>query len=233
MRTNRLRTTVLAAATAALALSLTACGGSDKADAGSSGKSDKGAAAVEDAKGSGKTEAGGSGSGSGKTEAGGGKTEAGGSGSGDTTTTGSSSVQPCKGDSISLTALHRFPAEEGEHLLLTAENADTKPCWVTSYPSIILGDTTEVLSHSTEDAPGGSAKITVKPGGKVYSAVSLFTDNDKTNTASAFSFAMRDQTGDTGPAYSADSLDDKGAQSEFTWSDAEVTNWSTTKPYDF
>ncbi|MEV8021707.1 DUF4232 domain-containing protein [Streptomyces sp. NPDC086554] len=222
MRTNRIRATVLAAAATALALGLTACGNDGNSAKGDSGKSGKsGGTTVGDSKGSEKSgESGNSGS-----------TVQADSGKGDGAA--ASAQQPCKGDELSYSVLHRFPAEEGEHLLITATNADTKPCWVTSYPSVMLGDTTTVLPHSSKDADGGTAKVTIKPGGKVYSAVSLFTDGDKTNASSKLSLALRDQTGDTGPGYDNEAFDGKGAPSEFTWDTAEVTNWNTEKPYDF
>lgn len=224
MRTNRIRATVLAAAATALALSLTACGSSDSGSDGAKADSGKSAGTtVDGSKGS-------QDSGEASAETSGGTVQA---DSGKDPGTGTNAQQPCKGDEMSYSVLHRFPAEEGEHLLITAVNSDTKPCWVTSYPSIMLGDTTNVLPHSSKDAEGGIAKVTVEPGGKVYSAVALFTDGDKTNTSSQLSLALRDQTGDSGPGYDNEAFDGKGAPSEFTWDTAEVTNWNTAKPYDF
>ncbi|MEV0597852.1 DUF4232 domain-containing protein [Streptomyces sp. NPDC050315] len=197
MRTFRIRAAALAAATAALALGLTACGGSD-----SVGDSDSG---VKAAASSGKL----------------------------TTAAHAAGTRQCDGDEMSYSVLHRFPKQQGEHLLITARNTDSKSCWVTSYPSVILGDTSNVLPHSKKDAPGGSTRITVRPGGKVYSAVALFAYNTKNHTSSELSLAMRDQTSDTGPATGQQAFDGKGVPSKFTWSDADVTNWNTTKPYDF
>ncbi|NGO77658.1 DUF4232 domain-containing protein [Streptomyces sp. YC504] len=239
MRTSRIRTTVLtAAATAALALSLTACGGSGggkgaKADAGKSAGSTSGS------EGSGKSDGQDTDSKSSEgngTSDGSGSSSDSSSDSGDTTdqaAAGSTATQPCKGDELSISVQHRFPAEEGEHLLITARNADSKPCWVTSYPSVMLGDTATVLGHSSKDPSSGSAKITVKPGGQVYSAVALFVDGETSNTSSGLSLALRDQGGDTGPGYENGAVDDKGGESEFTWDSADVTHWNTAKPYDF
>ncbi|GAA0499017.1 DUF4232 domain-containing protein [Streptomyces stramineus] len=142
-------------------------------------------------------------------------------------------TRQCNGDEMSYSVLHRFAGQQGEHLLITATNADAEPCWVTSYPSVILGDTANVLGHSPKDAPGGATRVTVRPGGKVYSAVNLFTDDAAPHTALGFSIAMRDVTGDTGPATELDSFDEKDLPSKFSWSDADVTNWNTAKPYDF
>ncbi|MBB5935840.1 DUF4232 domain-containing protein [Streptomyces zagrosensis] len=139
----------------------------------------------------------------------------------------------CNGDEMSYSVLHRFAKQQGEHLLITAVNADSKPCWVTSYPSVMLGDTANVLPHSKHDAPGGKTRITIRPGGKIYSAVALFRDSAKTHTSTSLSVAMRDQTGDTGPASELDAFNAKGTPSKFTWSAADVLNWNTAKPYNF
>ncbi|MDG4864199.1 DUF4232 domain-containing protein [Streptomyces sp. T-3] len=236
MRTTRIRTTVLAAAaTAALALSLTACGGSDgdkdtKADTSKSAGKAAGAEGSEKSGGDGATDA--------KSSAG--KGTSGGSGSGTSGGSGADKAsddsavgQPCKGDELSISVLHRFPAEEGEHLLITAKNADSKPCWVTSYPSVMLGDTSKVLGLSSKDDSSGTTKVTITPGGEVYSAVALFVDGETSNTSSALSIALRDQTGDTGPGHENGAVDGQGGESEFTWDTADVTNWNTEKPYDF
>ncbi|REK86423.1 DUF4232 domain-containing protein [Streptomyces inhibens] len=245
MRTFRIGTTALAAATAALALTLTACGGSDsgsgvKADASQGGGTAEGSKNTDKTAGTGgdkgtgtrssqaSTGQGTSGSGSGS-----GSGSRSGSASGKVTVVDSTGTRPCNGDEMSYSVLHRFPKQQGEHLLITARNADSKPCWVTSYPSVILGDTSNVLRHSPKDAPGGSTRITVKPGGKVYSAVNLFTDSAKTHTSADLSLALRDQTGDTGPGTDQQAFDSKGVPSKFTWSSADVTNWNTAKPYDF
>ncbi|MBC3986586.1 DUF4232 domain-containing protein [Streptomyces sp. AC536] len=147
--------------------------------------------------------------------------------------TRATSVRQCSGDEISYDVLHRFPKQLGEHLLVTAMNADSKPCWVTASPSVMLGDTVNVLPHSKKDAPGGTARITLKPGAKVYSAVNLFADGKKKRTSTELSLALRDQGGDTGPAVELNAFTSKGAVSKFTWSSADVTNWNTAKPYDF
>ncbi|RKN77634.1 DUF4232 domain-containing protein [Streptomyces klenkii] len=142
-------------------------------------------------------------------------------------------VRACDGQEMSYSVLHRFPKQNGEHLLITAKNTDSKPCWVTSYPSVMLGDSVNVLPHSDKDAPGGNTRITVQPGGKVYSAVALFSGNVNTHTSEEFSVAMRDQTGDTGPAVEQTSFGSDGTPSKFTWTEASVLNWNTAKPYDF
>ncbi|MDJ0463971.1 DUF4232 domain-containing protein [Streptomyces sp. H27-C3] len=245
MPTSRIRTAALAATTAALALTLAGCGvGSDRsadggsglqADVSSSGDADssKGSETMESAGGEKAAEPARPSAERGTSEAG--------SDSGTGTVTSSDKVaagsaggaRPCNGDEMSYAVLHRFARQQGEHLLITAHNADSKPCWVTSYPSVILGDTSNVVRHSAKDAPGGSIRITVKPGGTVYSAVNLFTDSAKSHTSVTLSLALRDRTGDTGPGTEHDAFDTKGAPTKFTWSSADVLNWNTAKPYDF
>ncbi|WP_030680155.1 DUF4232 domain-containing protein [Streptomyces sp. NRRL B-1347] len=250
MRTSRIRTTALAAAaTAALAVSLTACGSSDDNGAGknevstvgdaSAGKTTQKTEKTEKSGASGRSDQSAGTSGSAAT----GGDQAGPSGSGSASAakgsgttveaTRSTSVRQCDGNEMSYSVLHRFAKQRGEHLLITATNADAKPCWVTSYPSVMLGKSVNVLGHSAKDAPGGTARITVKPGGKVYSAVNLFTGGGKSHTSTDLSVALRDQTGDTGPGTGQDAFDAKGVPSKFTWSSADVTNWNPAKPYDF
>lgn len=249
MRTSRIRTAALAATTAALALAtLTACGSSDGGNDAKGGAKRDGAVASDKADGgSGSSEgatvdaAKGSGSGSsegatvsaskGNGSSGAGKGTSAGTGEG--TKASAAGVRACDGQEISYSVVHRFAKQRGEHLLITATNADSKPCYVTSFPSVMLGDTANVLPHSAKDTPGGGKALTLKPGGKVYAAVNLFTDSAKTHTSSELSIAMQDHTGDTGPGVDQEAFDAKGVPSKFTWSTADVTNWNTAKPYNF
>ncbi|MFD5696697.1 DUF4232 domain-containing protein [Streptomyces lasiicapitis] len=246
MRTSRIRTAALAAATAALGLALTACGGSSddngggKASdggrsAGSSGSAegatvntDKGAT-VGAGKDSASASASGSGSASGSASGAGKEAAAKGNGA----KASAAGVRACDGQEMSYSVLHRFAKQRGEHLLITATNADAKPCYVTSYPSVMLGDTVGVLPHSGKDTPGGGKALVVKPGGKVYAAVNLFADSARTHTSSDLSIAMLDHTGDAGPGAGTEAFDAKGVPSKFTWTSADVTNWNTAKPYDY
>ncbi|HET6857787.1 MAG TPA: DUF4232 domain-containing protein [Streptomyces sp.] len=228
MRTSPIRTAALAAATVALALTLTACGGSDSATGGG---------AQTDVRG----DAGGP-KGSEKTVGTGGRTptapEAGPdtntvTGSDEVTAVGSADARPCSGDEMAYSVLHRFPGQQGEHLLITARNAGSEPCSVTSYPCVMLAGASNVVRHSAKDAPGSGAPLTVEPGDTVYSAVNLFADSAKTHTSGTFSLALRDRTGDSGPGAEQNAFDSEGAPSKFTWSDADVLNWNTAKPYNF
>lgn len=248
MRTSRIRTTALAVAAAAVALGgLTACGGADGgADAAS--KAAGGAGATAGARsdsahgGSAQSRAASTGGG----EAGAKQVDAGGVGregarstvaaSGDTDEAGGKGAavgaRACRGDEMLVTAVHRFAGQQGDHLLLTASNTGGKPCWVTSYPSVKLGDVEgAALPHSKKDAPGGDKRITLPSGGRVYSAVNLFDYGSNNNhTAKSFAMALRGADGQEGPFYS---VDVKGGQPQFRWTEADVLNWNTKKPYDF
>ncbi|MGW1188276.1 DUF4232 domain-containing protein [Streptomyces sp. NPDC002559] len=227
MRTFRISTVALTVGTAVLALSLTACGGSDSA-VGGAASTRTGTTTVGGSAGAENTWQV-SGTDDGKNVL----ASVSRSGSAEGGTVTSAGAVPCAGDEMAYSVLHRFPDQPGEHLLITARNAGSAPCWVTSSPSVVLGDGTDVLPHSTKDAPGGSARITVRPGGRVYSAVALFADGPGTRTAAGLSIALRDGTGHTGRAVEQDARDGEGAPSEFTWSGADVTNWNTARPYDF
>ncbi|MBM4793003.1 DUF4232 domain-containing protein [Streptomyces sioyaensis] len=231
MRTSRMRTATLAAVTAALALGLTACGGADGGSKAAGGDNAAGTAQSRSAShGDGKGGAeqvdigGHSTAGARPTTASGGTDEV---ASGGTT----AGAQQCRGDEMLLTAVHRFAGQQGDHLLVTASNKGTKPCWVTSYPAVKLGDVDgAALPHSKKDNPGGDQHLTLRPGGTVYSAVNLFDYGSKHHTAQSFALALRGADGHDGPFYSV-SL--KGEKPQFSWNEADVLNWNTKKPYDF
>ncbi|MFG2528325.1 DUF4232 domain-containing protein [Streptomyces sp. NPDC048516] len=231
MRTSRIRTATLAAVTAALALGLTACGGADGGSKAAGGDNAAGTAQSRSASGGdgkgGAEQANGGGGGkesARSTTSSGGSDEVAGKG----TTAG---AQQCHGDEMLLTAVHRFAGKQGDHLLVTASNKGSKPCWVTSYPAVKLGDVdSAALPHSKKDNPGGGKQITLQPGGTAYSAVNLFDYGSKNHTAQSFSLALRGADGHDGPSYSV-AL--KGDKPQFSWNEADVLNWSTEKPYDF
>ncbi|MGV9847382.1 DUF4232 domain-containing protein [Streptomyces sp. NPDC003442] len=230
MRTSRIRTATLAAVTAALALGLTACGGADGGSKAAGGDNTPGSAQSRSASnGDGKDGAEQANSGD-DTKAGTrSKTAPGGTDevANKATTVG---AQQCRGDEMLVTAVHRLAGQQGDHLLVTASNEGTKPCWVTSYPAVKLGDDDAVLPHSKKDNPGGDKRITLQPGGKAYSAVNLFDYGSENQTAQSFAIALRGADGDDGPFYSVDS---KGEKPQFSWNEADVLNWNTEKPYDF
>ncbi|MGY0063914.1 DUF4232 domain-containing protein [Streptomyces sp. LZ34] len=225
MRTSRIRTATLAAVTAALALGLTACGGADGGSKAAGGDNAAGTAQSRPA-------SDGDGKGGAEQANSGGDTKAGASGGTDEVASKGTAVgaQQCRGDEMLVTAMHRFAGQQGDHLLVTASNEGTKPCWVTSYPAVRLGDDGAALPHSKKDNPGGDKRITLQPGGKAYSAVNLFDYGSENQTAQSFAIALRGADGHDGPFYSVDT---KGEKTQFSWNEADVLNWSTTKPYDF
>ncbi|MEV6134438.1 DUF4232 domain-containing protein [Streptomyces violaceusniger] len=219
MRTSRIRTATLAAVTAALALGLTACGGADGGSKAAGGDAAAGTAQSQSAsKGDGKGDAGSKASSGGSDEV--------------ANKDAAVGVQPCIGDQMRVTAVHELADQQGDHLLITASNPGTEPCWVTSYPSVKLGDDLDVaaLPHSKKDNPGGDKQITLQPGDKVYSAVNLFDYGSDNQTAQVFAMALRGADGSDGPYYSVES---KGEKPQFSWNEADVLNWNTEKPYDF
>ncbi|WP_333773587.1 DUF4232 domain-containing protein [Streptomyces sp. IBSBF 3136] len=229
------RSAALAAVTAALAVGLTACGGGDGSKAAGAGH------AAGSAQGRSASDGNGKGSAEQADTAGDTKTEV----RSATASTGTDKVEStskgkgttagavrCRGDEMLVTAVHRFAGQEGDHLLVTASNEGSKPCWVTSYPAVKLGDDVDgpALPHSKKDAPGGDKHITLRPGDKVYSAVNLFDYGSKNQTARSFAIALRGADGRSGPFYS---VDVKGQKPEFRWNEADVLNWNAKKPYDF
>ena len=234
MTTHRVRRTArsaaLAAVTAGLALGLTACGGADGSKAAGG---DRAAGTTQNL-----TASNGDGKGSAEQANSAGDTRQGArpasvSGVTDKTSKGSTAgARQCVGDEMLVTAEHRFAGQQGDHLLVTAVNEGTKPCWVTSYPAVVLDWNVHnvALPHSKKDNPGGDKHITLQPGVKVYSAVNLFDYGSKHHTANSFAIALRGADGHVGPFYSVVMKDRKP---QFSWNEADVLNWSTEKPYDF
>lgn len=229
MRTSRIRTATLAAVTAALALGLTACGGADDGAKAAGGDNAAGTAQSRSAS-NGDGKEGAEQAGGGDTKEGARSTTAPGrpdAAAGKGTTAG---AQQCRGDEMLLTAVHRFAGQQGDHLLVTASNKGTKPCWVTSYPAVKLDGNGAALPHSKKDNAGGGKHLTLQPGGTAYSAVNLFDYGSKNHTAQSFALALRGADGHDGPFYSVNL---KGEKPQFSWNEADVLNWNAKKPYDF
>ncbi|WP_405842116.1 DUF4232 domain-containing protein [Streptomyces platensis] len=229
MRTSRIRTATLAAVTAALALGLTACGGADADSKAAGGDTAAGSAQSQSASNGGGKGGAEQANPGGDTKEGARSTAASDGAAGKGTTAG---AQQCRGDEMLLTAVHQLAGQQGDHLLVTASNKGTKPCWVTSYPAVKLGDGVDgaALPHSKKDNAGGGQHITLQPGGTAYSAVNLFDYGSKNHTAQSFALALRGADGHSGPSYS---VAIKGEKPQFSWNEADVLNWSTKKPYDF
>ncbi|MEU7245860.1 hypothetical protein AB0B32_38240, partial [Streptomyces sparsogenes] len=64
----------------------------------------------------------------------------------------------------------------------------------------------------------------------VYTAVNLFDYGSKNQTAQGLAIALRGANGHESPYYSVVM---KGQNQQFTWTEADVLNWNTKKPYDF
>ncbi|MFI7102625.1 DUF4232 domain-containing protein [Streptomyces sp. NPDC050161] len=231
MRTSRIRTAALATVTAALALGLTACNGTDgdskAAGTDHTANTAQSRPASQDGK-DGAEQA--NGGGDAKASA---RSTAASGGTGQTAGKGTTAdARQCVGDELQVTAEHRFAGQQGDHLLITASNTGTTPCWVTSYPSVKLGGDVDsaALPHSKKDDQGGNKQLTLQPGSKLYSAVNLFDYGSKNHTADNFAMALRSTDGHNGPYYSVAT---KGDKPQFTWNEADVLNWNTKKPYDF
>ncbi|MFH8409155.1 DUF4232 domain-containing protein [Streptomyces sp. NPDC018019] len=231
MRTSRIRTATLAAVTAALALGLTACGGAESGSTAAGGDNTAGTAQSRSAS-NGQGKGGAEQAGSGGDTKEGVRSEAASGRTDEAASKGQAAgARQCRGDEMLVTAVHRFAGQQGDHLLVTASNEGAKPCWVTSYPAVKLGDVDgAALPHSKKDNPGGDKHITLQPGGKVYSAVNLFDYGSKNHTAQSFAIALRGADGREGPFYSVDA---KGEKPQFSWNEADVLNWNTKKPYNF
>ncbi|MGW3285171.1 DUF4232 domain-containing protein [Streptomyces sp. NPDC001002] len=226
------RTAGLVAVTAALGLGLTACGGAHDGSKAAGGNRVADAAqerSVPNGADTGSAKRAGN---VGVTTVGARPASASGGSEAATGKATTSGAKQCREDELLVTAVHRFAGEQGDHLLVTASNEGSKPCWVTSYPVVKLGEDidTAALPHSKKDNPGGDKRITLRPGGKVYSAVNLFVYGSKNHTAHSFAIALRGADGHTGPFYSVDT---KGQKPQFSWNEADVLNWNTEKPYDF
>lgn len=185
---NHIRTTALAATALLAALSLTACGGSGS---GTDGKSDAAAPAAsstatpdtgkdaEDAKetGGGKTDApaenvsttskgssGGSGSGS---------SSSGKSGSG-TTGGGSKSPVTCTGSNTKVTVTK--VSRPINHLLLTATNTGSAPCYAYHAPALRFDDAQAAFPVLRDSIP--QAVVTLEPGESAYASIGLSGEPD-------------------------------------------------------
>ncbi|MGW1840645.1 DUF4232 domain-containing protein [Streptomyces sp. NPDC002067] len=231
-RSSRVRATVLAAATATLALSLTACCGADDAAKSDDASGQSRSASGQDAKG-GSAQANSGTDAKGQTESasstGGGSGSTGGAGASAGKGGEKAGADLCVGDELLVTAERELADQQGDHLLLTAVNKGDKPCLVTSYPSVKINGEGAVLPLSKK-ADGGDQPIMLRPGGKVYSAVNIFDYGKDNKTGTGLSVALRDNDGNEKPAYS---VDVKGDKPEFTYNEADVLTWNAEKPYDF
>ncbi|WP_329157285.1 DUF4232 domain-containing protein [Streptomyces anulatus] len=193
MRTFRNRTTVLAAATtAALALTLTACG-----DNGTGTRSEGSAAsgsatvaadspkAADDAAGTGTT--GSTGSGTGTAQAAGATKSAGGSGDSDGTST-KASAPLCTAEGLQITA-ERQDGPPYTHLTLSAKNTSGAGCEMKEYPHIhFLDNARGIVPPVAKSKP--QTPVILEPGQSAYVAVRMSEGGRKESTETVKEFTV-------------------------------------------
>ncbi|MFJ2853830.1 MULTISPECIES: DUF4232 domain-containing protein [Streptomyces] len=172
MRTNRIRTTVIAATALAAALSLTACGGDDKAmgtkPAGSAGTATPAATSTD---GKARSEAPEAGTPETQTVPAEGK-HAGGNGNGANQSKkpeAAASIATCtpKNSTVKVSKVSR-PIN---HLLLTVTNTGTKDCAAYYAPFLRFDDAQAVYPILDDSKP--QAVVTLSPGEEAYAGISL------------------------------------------------------------
>ncbi|MGW6587965.1 DUF4232 domain-containing protein [Streptomyces sp. MCL20-2] len=172
MRTNRIRTTALAATALAAALSLTACGGDDKAmgtkPAGSAETASPAATSTDGKARSGAPEAG---TPETQTVPAGGK-HAGGNGNGDNQSKkpgAAASIPACtpKNSTVKVSSVSR-PIN---HLLLTVTNTGSKDCAAYHAPFLRFDDAQAVYPILDDSKP--QAVVVLSPGEEAYAGIGL------------------------------------------------------------
>ncbi|MFH9199189.1 DUF4232 domain-containing protein [Streptomyces anulatus] len=193
MRTFRNRTTVLAAATtAALALTLTACG-----DNGTGTRSEGSAAsdsatvaaespkAADDAAETGTT--GSTGSGTGTTQAAGATKSTGGSGDSDATSA-KASAPLCTAEGLQITA-ERQDGPPYTHLTLSAKNTSGAGCEMKEYPHIhFLDNARGIVPPVAKSKP--QTPVILEPGQSAYVAVRMSEGGRKESTETVKEFTV-------------------------------------------
>ncbi|MEU9760155.1 DUF4232 domain-containing protein [Streptomyces sp. NPDC047985] len=218
MRSNRFRTTALAATALLAALSLTACTGDDEAAAGKAGAaapaasssdqkssttgSDTGKTADENAKDTGGTpntpaeNAVGSSKGSTSTSSGSGTGNAG-TNSGNRGNTNRTPVT-CTGDNTKVTVSK--VSRPINHLLLTATNTGSRPCYAYHAPALRFDDAQAAFPVLRDSIP--QAVVTLEPGQSAYASIGLFGESDGTDlnksTHLTVYFTGKSNSGSTG-----------------------------------
>ncbi|MFF9351442.1 DUF4232 domain-containing protein [Streptomyces sp. NPDC014734] len=219
MRSNRIRTAVLAATALLASLSLTACTGDEDAagaapaasnsaqqstttgtDSGTTTGSDdakdsgdKPNAPAENAAGTSKGSGSGSGSGSGNGSTG--------NGNGGKSSGGSSADRTpvtCTGDNTKVTVTK--VSRPINHLLLTATNTGNRACYAYHAPSLRFDDAQAAFPVLRDSIP--QAVVALEPGQSAYAAIGLFGETDGTDlnksTHLEVFFTGKSNTGSTG-----------------------------------
>ncbi|MFF1646114.1 DUF4232 domain-containing protein [Streptomyces sp. NPDC058240] len=187
MRSNRIRTTALAATALLAALSLTACGGNDNGNNGKAGAAapaanttattpDTGKDAT-DAKGAKETDSGTANapaenvSTTSKGSTGGSKS---GKSSAGTTASGSTSPVTCTGSNTKVTVSK--VSRPINHLLLTATNTGSRPCYAYHAPALGFDDAQAAFPVLRDSIP--QAVVTLAPGQSAYASIGLSGEPD-------------------------------------------------------
>lgn len=190
MRSNHIRTTALAATALLAALSLTACGGDDNGNDGKAGavapaasttattpdtgKDAKDAKDAEDTKDTNSGTANGPAENASATS----KGSTGGSGSGKssagTTGSGSKSTVTCTGSNTKVTVSK--VSRPINHLLLTATNTGSVPCYAYHAPALRFDDAQAAFPVLRDSIP--QAVVTLAPGQSAYASIGLFGEPD-------------------------------------------------------
>ncbi|WP_326766213.1 DUF4232 domain-containing protein [Streptomyces sp. NBC_01591] len=187
MRNNRIRTTALAATALLAALSLTACGGNDSADNGKAGAVAPAASTTattpdtgkdtNDAK-DGKETGSGTANAPAENVSSTSKGSTGGSKSGksNTGTTGNSSKSPvtCTGENTKVTVTK--VSRPINHLLLTATNTGSRPCYAYHAPALRFDDAQAAFPVLRDSIP--QAVVTLAPGQSAYASIGLSGEPD-------------------------------------------------------
>ncbi|MFI7005855.1 DUF4232 domain-containing protein [Streptomyces sp. NPDC050145] len=174
------RNVVLAAAAAALSLSLTACNGdtgakdegaaentASSSSAGSDASKDQGADAGSTTGGGDSAQA----SGGDTAQAGSSKTGSSTGGSG----TASKKTPECKVGFLTYKLERRNPEQQGDHLLITAESRAATACTVKAFPVITPGKANGDIPQAKDDQQPAQPLV-VQPGGRIYSAIAVTQD---------------------------------------------------------
>ncbi|MFG3425874.1 DUF4232 domain-containing protein [Streptomyces californicus] len=208
MRTYRNRTAVLvSAATAALALSLTACGGDDGGTK-SAGPTDRTASAASststtpvaqsgDKEQGGETQSGGEGAaeqsggksqGQGASQQGGGQGESAQSGSGSGTKAAKAGTPLCTAKGLKITA-ERQDGPPYTHLTLSAKNTSGASCEMKEYPHIhFLDNARGIVPPVAKSKP--ASPVVLEPGQSAYVAVRMSEGGRKENTETVKEFTV-------------------------------------------
>jgi hypothetical protein len=214
MRSNRIRTTVLAATALLAALSLTACSDNGSGDSSKAGAAAPAGSAIDQQSpaattpdtGNDTNDTKGTDSATSKTPAE--KTAANSKGSTSGTggqksnsgTTGNSSKSPvtCTGDNTKVTVTK--VSRPINHLLLTATNTGSRPCYAYHAPALRFDDAQAAFPVDRDSIP--QAVVALEPGQSAYAAIGLFgePDGQDLNKATHLTvyFAPKSNSGSTG-----------------------------------